>query len=805
MKSLTRSLFVLFVLFLPLQLQAAGLGDFTRGMTEKKGFYDFYLDETRGRVYLKLDRLGEEFIFQTGLPQGLGSNDIGLDRRQLGYTRLVKFVRAGDKILLMEVNTKFRATSDNPAEVTAVEEAFASSVLWGFKIEATDKTAGLIDLTDFLLSDQHGIAEAVARAKQGGFSLDASRSALYAPRTKSFPLNTEFESTLTFKGGEPGQYVRDVAPDGKQFTVRQHISFVKLPDDGYQTRVFHPNSGMFPMTYVDYATPLGEDMTKRLIPRHRLVKKHPEQAVSDPVEPIVYYLDAGTPEPIRSALIEGASWWAQAFEAAGFSNAFRVEILPEDADPMDVRYNIINWTHRATRGWSYGWGVIDPRTGEIIKGHVTLGSLRVRQDILIATALTAPYADADSTIKAQKEMALARIRQLAAHEVGHTLGIAHNFAASLSGRPSVMDYPHPLIKITADGKLDLSDAYDTDIGEWDKLVVKYGYSQFASPEEEKAGLRAILAERAQEGLRFVTDQDARSLRDFNAGSSLWDNGANSIDELAHLRDVRSIALGNFSEKNIPVGEPYSSLEEVLVPLYYLTRYQLEAAGKYVGGLVYDYSLRGEEEVPYRIVPPEQQREALDQILAAVTPEELVLPENILKLIPPKAYGYDLTRESFPRHTLGQLDALTVGEATAGHVFTILLDPARLARLEQFHQRGQGLFNLAGYFDYIADSTVRAERQEKMAGAMQRRVGHVLILQMMKLAADKNAAESVRAMALLKLTELADWMENSARKLSRHPGFKAHYAFEAARIRAFMDGSFDPVSEAPAAMPPGSPI
>ncbi|WP_417319093.1 zinc-dependent metalloprotease [Emcibacter sp.] len=806
MTFLSRMFLIVFCVSLPFSAWAGGLADFTKGMAEKKGFYDFYLDEDNGRLYLKLDRLNEEFIFQTGLPHGLGSNDIGLDRRQIGSTRLVKFERVGDKVLLGEVNTKFRASSDNPAEVKAVQEAFAASVIWGFKVVASDGEGVLIDFTDFLLSDQHGIAGRIEQTRQGNFSPDNSRSALYLPRIKTFPLNTEFESTLTFRGSNPGQYVRDVSPDGEQFTVRQHISFVKLPDDGYQARVFHPDSGFFPLTYQDYAVPLGQDLTQRLIPRHRLIKKNPDQAVSDPLEPIVYYLDAGTPEPIRSALMEGASWWSQAFEAAGFSNAFRVEMLPEGADPMDVRYNVINWVHRATRGWSYGSAVIDPRTGEIIKGHVTLGSLRVRQDILIATALAAPYEEDGSDIGVQEEMALARIRQLSAHEVGHTLGIAHNFAASLSDRASVMDYPHPLIKITDGGKLDLSDAYDRDIGAWDKLVVRYGYSQYAGPEAEKAGLEAILKEREIQGLLFITDRDSRSLRDFNAGSSLWDNGADSIAELAHLRKVRHIALSNFSEKNIPVGEPYSSLEEVLVPLYYLTRYQLEAAGKYVGGLFYEYTLRGEgTDIPYRIVPPEQQKQALDEILLALTPDYLLLPEKVLKLVPPKAYGYEFTRESFPRHTSGQLDVLTIGEAAAGHVSDILLDPARLARLEQFHQRGEGMMSLSDYFDYILGATVRADRQEKLSGAMQRRVGHVVILKMMQVAADTSAAESVRAMARLKLEEVADWMENTARKLGRHPTFKAHYSFEAARIRAYMSGSLDPASENPAAMPPGSPI
>ncbi|MCL7959457.1 MAG: DUF5117 domain-containing protein, partial [marine benthic group bacterium] len=464
-------------------------------MERIEGFVPLYWDAVKGRLWMELSRFDTEILHYASLPAGIGSNDLGLDRGQLGPQAIVEFRRVGPRILMVQPNYEYRALSDNAAERRAVRDAFAESVLWGFEVAAETEARVLVDATDFVLRDAHGVARRLKGAEQGSYALATSRSALYVPRTRGFPKNTEIEVTLTFTSEDPeGGWVRSVAPRADAVTVRQHFSFVELPEPGFEAREALPGAGYFGPNFVDYAAPLGEPLLTRLIARHRLEKRDPDAAVSQPVEPIVYYLDPGTPEPVRSALIEGAEWWDQAFEAAGYQGAFRVEILPEDADPMDLRYNMIQWVHRSTRGWSYGSTVSDPRTGEILKGHVSLGSLRVRQDYLIAEALLAPYREGDEVSTEVEAMALARIRQLSAHEVGHTLGLAHNYIASAQGRASVMDYPHPSVWLDGDGAPDVTDAYATGIGAWDKVAIEYGYQDFPPGVDEKGALAAILSE-----------------------------------------------------------------------------------------------------------------------------------------------------------------------------------------------------------------------------------------------------------------------------------------------------------------------
>ncbi|HMD19956.1 MAG TPA: DUF5117 domain-containing protein, partial [Alloacidobacterium sp.] len=439
------SLFVASCLSCPAQTsspQTVSITQKTAGMQKLEGYFPIAWDAKAGKLYLEIDTFGKDFLFLDSLPYGIGSNDLGLDRGQLGRGRVVRFYRSGPKVLLIERNLDYRSSSPHAEEQLDVAQSFAESVLWGFKVEAEDGDKVLVDATDFFLHDAHGVAERLQEAKQGTYHLDAGRSAVSMESTKNFPLNTEVESVLTFTTDGPlhAPLVASVTPDAHAVTVHEHYSFIQLPDDGYKPRAFDPRSGYFDLSYRDYSTPLGQPMDIHLISRHRLQKKDPSAAISEPVKPIVYYVDRGAPEPIRSALVEGASWWNQAFEAAGFKNAFQVKVLPEGADPMDVRYNMIQWVHRSTRGWSYGEGVTDPRTGEIIKGQVTLGSLRARQDYLIAEALLSPYEQGKPVPDAMKEMVLARIRQLAAHEVGHTLGLAHNFAASsVAPGTSVMD------------------------------------------------------------------------------------------------------------------------------------------------------------------------------------------------------------------------------------------------------------------------------------------------------------------------------------------------------------------------------
>src|SRR5712691_1536022 len=613
--------------------QTPTIGEKTAGAQKLAGYFNLYWDAKQGKLWLEIDKWGTEFLYQSGLSAGIGSNDIGLDRGQLGARGIVRFERSGRKVLLIQENLGYRVVSDDPDERRAVHDSFAESALWGFTVAAEEEDHVLVDTTDFFLRDAHGIPAALHRTKQGAYHLDGARCAIYLPQTKNFPLNTEVEATLTFAGEEPGRWVRDVTPSPESITVRERHSFVQLPPPGYKPRVYDPRSSFFGIGYMDYATPISEPIVKRFIARHRLEKKDPKAAVSEAVEPIVYYLDRGAPEPIRSALLEGARWWNQAFEAAGYKNAFRVELMPEGADSMDLRYNVIQWVHRATRGWSYGAAVIDPRTGEIIKGHV--------------------------------------------------LGLMHNYSASTVNRSSVMDYPPPYVKLGADGMPDLSAAYATGIGEWDKVSIAFGYQDFAPGTNEEAALNKILLDAFGRGLRYVTDQDARPAGSSSSAAHLWDSGANAVDELNRLMQVRAAALRRFGEKNIREGAPLATIEDVLVPIFMLHRYQVEAASKLVGGMDYTFALRGDGQTPTQIVAPAEQRRALAAVLATLKPEVLALPEPLLKMIPPRPPDYERGREHFKIHTSPAFDALAPAEAAAQHTLQFLFNPERAARLVEF--------------------------------------------------------------------------------------------------------------------------
>lgn len=797
--SIRRLIFVALLALLSVTAQAKTITEYTAGMEKHTGYHDFYWDDHNGRVLLEVADFDREFLLLTGLAQGLGSNPVGLDRNQVGDNRLVKFQRVGNKVLLHQLNLKYRAESDNAAEHRAVEEAFASSILWGFEALAREDGRALVDFTPFLLSDQHGIAKRLKDTEQGSFSIDASKSAVYLPRTKNFPRNSEFEAQLTFAGSEPGNHLQEVVPTPTLVSLRQHISLVALPDDNYRPRRFHSRSGYFPFEYRDYATAIDQPLDQRFIYRHRLVKKTGSDAV---VEPIVYYVDSGVPEPVRSALIEGASWWNQAFEAAGYKNAFQVKLLPEDADPLDVRYNVINWVHRSTRGWSYGYSIADPRTGEIIKGNVTLGSLRVRQDYLIAQGLLQPYGKEKADTEALKAMALARIRQLSAHEVGHTLGLAHNFAASTEARASVMDYPAPLVTLQQ-GSLDLADAYATGIGDWDKLAIRYGYGDGNG--DEQRHLDAVIAEARTRNLRFISDPDSREINDAHAVSHLWDNGREPLQEFMRMVELRRFALDNFSPAANPKSAPRSSLEETLVPVYYGHRYQAEAVGKLIGGLDYDYLYNGAEQNSYTLVPAERQQQAIDALLSTLTPEFLALPEHVLQLLPPKSYGYARTAESFPAYTGVAFDAVALSEAAAGHTLAILLDPQRAARMEQQHGRSSEIPGFGALLKQLSERALDTGAYSGLQAAVHQRVNHAYIHRLMVLAGDKGAAESVRAKAHLELARFQHAMGGMKLFGEDPEGYNAHYFHQAQRIAAFMDGDLEVKAGDLKSMPPGSPI
>ncbi len=765
------------------------------------GFIDLYWDADTGQVLIDVEELDEPFIYQSSLSRGLGSNDLGLDRGQLGSTRVVRFMRSGPKILLVEDNLAYRAVSDNADERQAIQESFAHSVIWGFEdIDPSDDKT-IIDATSFIVRDAHGVSARLAMATEGSYSLDESRSAVYLPRTRGFPDNTEAEAIVTFVGQPTGPYLSTVSPDAQAVTVHIHHSFIHLPDDNYEPIAYDPRSGVIGLRYdsggyADYATAIGDDLRTNFGRRHRLAKKDPSAELSEAVEPIIYYLDRGAPEPVRSALLDGARWWNQAFEAAGYKDAFQVKLLPEDADPMDVRYNVIQWVHRSTRGWSYGASVLDPRTGEILKGHVSLGSLRVRQDYLIAEGLLAPYAD-EAVPAEMLEMSLARIRQLSAHEVGHTLGFEHNFAASTQDRASVMDYPVPLVKIRDDDTLDLSKAYDDKIGPWDKRTVLYAYQDFPDGADGDIERAEILDETIAAGFKYVADNDSRSAATAHPDGNLWDNGADAIDELEHLLRVRKIALENFSEKNVRIGRPLAEIEEVLVPIYLLHRFQIEAVGKLIGGQYFKYNLRGDGQPLQVSVAAARQQQAIDALIATLDPKVLGLSDELTAMISPRPPNNPKSRETFSGTTGVIFDAKAPAASAVAMTLAVLLEPSRAARLSQTGTPG---------FSTVPEALINASWRSKQvggsAGAIQRQTNLQVLYALFRLAFNPAADNDVRAIALETINTLGSWL---SRQSPKSDVLNAHFHFAQFEIDRLLGDPAQIEALVPVTVPPGSPI
>ena len=779
------------------------------------GFLPLHWDARSGRLYLEIPRLDVDLLYFDSLPYGTGSNDLGLDRGQVSAAKLVRFERFGPKILLVRPSQYFRSSARDPAEQLAVRQSFPESILASFPVAAESAASSggagavLVDATEFFVRDAHGVTDALAN--QGSYKLDAARSAIAIDATKVFPKNTEVEAILTFASDSPvrGSFVADVTPDSHALTLREHQSFLELPGPGFSPRRFDSRAGYFQFEYRDYAAPLGAPLEQRFIVRHRLLKQDPGCVQAcQPVKPIQYYVDRGAPEPIRSALVEGARWWDQAFQAAGWApGTFRVDVLPEGADPMDARYNIIQWVHRFTRGWSYGHPVADPRTGEIIKGNVTLGSLRGRQDYLIAEALLSPYVSGKRPTPENDPMltmALARTCQLAAHETGHTLGLAHNFAASAyphapTESVSVMDYPHPLINLDKNGVPDLSSAYAANIGIWDKVAINYGYRQFADNGAEQTELDGILREATKAGLVFISDEDARPPGGAHPFAHLWDNGTDAADELIRILKIRAAALSRFGENAIPAGVPMAQLQDTLAPLYLLHRYQTEAAIKIIGGLDYRYQLRGDGQMNPAIVSDEEQRKALRAVLKTLSAETLTLPEALLKLLPPRPPGFEHSRESFPAETGLTFDPIAAAESAADLTLSVLFAPQRAARLVEYGARTR-----APSLGEVIDEALQVNRPAAQASPLGRRgltaevqaaVYARTVEALLSLAADSKASVEVRAITFAKLEEI----ERRGNAASPLDAYLLH------RIKEFQNDPAKFVVAKPLEAPPGMPI
>jgi hypothetical protein len=799
--------------------QAAGgvrtIADRTNGMQKIDGFFPLYWEESTGNLFLEIPELGKEVLWAKGLSAGLGSNDIGLDRALLGGSAIVSFQRVGPRILMVEPNYDYRANSANPAERKAVEDAFAKSVHWGFQVAAENGGRVLVDLSDFLMRDTHNVAGRLG----AGYRFDRTRSAINLTDTKAFPKNSEIDLTATFvtdaagggggRGGgagaggaggpQQGGRVGDVAPNASAVTLRQHHSFIELPDGNYTPRLSDPRSGFGGVSYVDYAAPIGTDMRTRYVNRHRLQKKDPSAAISEPIKPIIYYVDRGTPEPVMSALQEGARWWNEAFEAAGFRNAFQVQTMPEGAHPMDVRYNTITWVHRSTRGWSTGGSITDPRTGEIMKGHVILGSLRWRQDYLIFESLLSPYVQGNEKPAVLEQTALARLRQLSAHEVGHTIGIGHNYYNSSKGRISVMDYPHPLITLRPDGTMDFSQAYDSGIGDWDKVAIQYGYSQFPAGTDEKAALTKVINDAWDQDYRYMSNQDT----DVNPNVDQWNNGTDPAAELTRILALRRAAMEGFGERAIQVGRPMAQIEEALVPLYLHHRYAVESAVTTLGGQEYIYAIRGDGRAPMKWVPAARQRAALDALMSALRLGDLVLPSAVVQGIPPRPPGFGLTRESFPRTTGGAFDPVAPAAAATDIVVSSLLTPARASRMVAQKAVDASLPGLDEVIARLVATVFDARPANGYQAEINRTMERVVMSQLMELSegAPNTQVRAVATQALKALPTRPSMVAATTAAVER-----AHRQLLADDIKRFIERPYTELR--PAAIPtppPGAPI
>jgi hypothetical protein len=815
------------------------IDDRTSGMKKMDGYFPLYWDERSGQLFVEISRFDSEFLFNTGLSAGLGSNDIGLDRGSgRGGGRLVYFQRVGPRVLLVQPNQSFRSSSTNATERKAVEDSFAKSILWGFTVAGESSGRVLVDATDFFLRD---VANAAGSLRPGNYRLDRTRSAFYLPNTRNFPQNTEVDMTLTFVneptgggggGGGPTQgpapigqtgggggggggfggglfsgSVGSVTPSPNEVTLREHASFVQLPDNNYQPRESDPRAGYGGGMFVDYSQPIGENIQIRQIRRHRLQKKDPNAAISEPIKPIQYWVDSGAPEDVKKALIEGAMWWNQAFEAAGFRNAFKVDVLPADADPMDIRYNMINWVHRSTRGWSSGGSVTDPRTGEIIKATVTLGSLRDRQDYLIFEGLLSPYVNGNERPPILYEAALMRIRQLSAHEVGHTLGLGHNYYDSSKGWISTLDYPHPFEILREDGTIDLSQAYQQKIGDWDKVAINYGYRQFPAGTDEKAALTKILDDAWKDDLRYFTNQDT----DVHPRADQWTNGLDQAEELARLMRVRRAALNRLGVNTIRTGTPTALIEEPLVTTYMYHRFSVEAAASMIGGQDFVYAMRGDGRDPVQWVSAEAQRKALDVLGQTLRVSELTLPQRILDLIPPRPPGYGMHRELFNRTTGEAFDPIAPAAIAAEVTIGFVLQPDRAARMIAQNAVEQSRPGLGEVIDRLVKATFDQTATGNYEAEVKRAVERVLVDRISWLAAVAPNPQ-VRAIASLKLEQIANRVRptgTAAAASATAESERAHRMLLAADIKRFLERPMNDAMSSriipPLAAPPGAPI
>ncbi len=701
------------------------------------------VDRQSGQILITLpppdaDEVSGRFLYATMLKSGLGSAQARLDRGLIdnaegfGVTHIIAFRRLGAKVAIQYENPRFRATGSDANVARGAAQSFPVSTVGMANIVSTAADGAItIDIAPFLASDTMNIGPALG-ADAKGWKLDPALSAADPSAVKDFPDNIELEAVQTYSNETPGEIVREIGSDPRHISFTVHHSLVRLPGPGFTVRRFDIRSGTNSTQVYDYGTPLGEDVQYGMANHFRLEKVDPTAAQSRVKKPIIYYIDNTMPEPIRDAVAKGVAWWNQAFEAAGYIDAFQVKILPPGADPADVRYNMVNWTDRLTRGWSYGTGVIDPRTGEIIKGNVVLGALRVRQDVVLFESLLGTAGDNTGGPNDPVRIALARMSQLGAHEVGHSLGFVHNFEGSTQDRTSVMDYPFARIAIK-NGKLDLGDAYAQNIGSWDKYTVNWLYGQPAPGVDPDTAARAKADAMVKSGMKFMTDIDGRSADLAVPGDNMWTDGADEAPDLQKIMEVRRIALSHFGPGMLRKGEPLADLKRKFVPLWLLHRYEIDAVGKLVGGMNYTYALAGDGTAPPSPVDATRQEAALSAMLDTLSEKELTVPPALLPLLSSGYNGnadvqYD--GEIFKTAGASTFDPLVAADVAAQITLETLLAPMRLARIYNQHHADARLPGLEEVLDKLVAATV-----DVRTDAVGRRVAYRTI--MMLAAAARN--------------------------------------------------------------------
>ncbi|MEO8908853.1 MAG: zinc-dependent metalloprotease [Gemmatimonadaceae bacterium] len=770
----------------------------TAGMEKRDGFIPIYLDDNQGKIYLEIPSDSMRALMFVSLATGLGSNPIGLDRGASGDSYVARFDRNGDRVLVVFENWNYRTSADNAAHARTVLEAFPSSTPASMPLIARENGRMLVDATDFLMRDWNDVVGTLTSSNEGAYAVARDRSTVYRPNTKAFPANTEIDIALTFATqGRAGRTVASIVPDGKSFTLRQHISLLPLPDASYRPRVLDPRVGFFGIDFKDYAQPIHEPLEQKWIARHRLERMNPADPNSPIKNPLVYYIDRGIPEPMRTATKQGVSWWIEAFDRAGLKGAFRVEDLPEGVDPMDARYNVVQWENRNERGWSVGGSLGDPRTGEIIKGMARLDSHRARTDYNIYAGLFGADAAAADTA-----FVLARVRQVSAHEVGHTLGLAHNYIASTYGRASVMDYPPPRVTLDRSGNIDVSDAYGVGPGVFDVFAIHWGYGIFP-PKSEKDSLRAIVEDGLKRGLLFLSDADARPDFSSDPRTNLWDDASSPGEFLRHEMDVRRVAMSRFGERNIRVGEPIALLQERFVPLYLMHRFALNSLTKTIGGMEYANAVRGDHAQATRPIDAPTQRRALATLIAALQPSELAIPDTVLTLLGPRPFSYQPYVELFSTRTRPAFDELGAARTLAQMIVDGILQRERAARVVEFQTRMANPLSLGEIIDALTANWSGGSMQSPKLDALRRVEQRAVADRLLLLAADKEAAPEVRGLVDLKIASLR--ARSRALALSGDEGRRAHWTSISSDFNRWLERQELPSPTPALRAPPGDPF